>query len=136
MVQTLTVWSNGIAEINTGTGTLRLDGVASIGDLQVKLDAIESTISAAGISQLHVEKDTFRQFEHAITAGTVALNDFGTTVSSADFDLIMQYADAEIAAEAAAMEAERAVAVASMRAGCKPHKYLLRRGKYENQVFL
>jgi len=116
MVQTLTVWSNGIAEINTGTGTLRLDGVASIGDLQVKLDAIESTISAAGISQLHVEKDTFRQFEHVITAGTVALNDFGTTVSSADFDLIMQYADAEIAAEAAAMEAERAAAVASMRA--------------------
>ena len=116
MVQTLTVWSNGIAEINTGTGTLRLDGVASIGDLQVKLDAIESTISAAEISRLHVEKDTFRQFEHAITAGTVALNDFGTTVSSADFDLIMQYADAEIAAEAAAMEAERAVAIASMRA--------------------
>ena len=110
MVQTLTVWSNGIAEINTGTGTLRLDGVASIGDLQVKLDAIESTISAAGISQLHVEKDTFRQFEHAVTAGDVAANDFGTTVSVADFDWIMQHVDAEIAAQAAAAEAEGATA--------------------------
>jgi len=105
MVQTLTVWSNGTAEINTGTDFLLCDGVPFTESLQAKLDAIESTISAAGISQLHVEKDTFREFEHAVTAGKVAANGFGTTVSSSDFDWIMQHVDAEIAAQAAAAEA-------------------------------
>ena len=110
MVQTLTVWSSGTAEINTGTNFLLCDGVPFTDALQVKLDAIESTISTSGISQLHVEKDTFREFEHAVTAGYVAANDFGTTVSSADFDWIMQHVDAEIAAQAAAAEAEGATA--------------------------
>jgi len=105
MVQTLTVWSNGTAEINTGTNSMRCDGLPFTEALQSKLDAIESTISAAGISQLHVEKDTLRQFEHAVTAGDVAANDFGTTVSSADFDWIMQHVDSEIAAQEAAAEA-------------------------------
>lgn len=99
MVQTLTVWSNGIAEINTGTNCLRCDGVPFTDALQAKLDAIESTISAAGVSQLHVEKDTFRQFEHAVTAGEVAANDFGTTVLSADFDWVMQHVDLELQAQ-------------------------------------
>jgi hypothetical protein len=112
MVQTLTVWSNGIAEINTGTNFLLCDGVPFTEALQAKLDAIESTISAAGISQLHVEKDTFRQFEHAVTAGEVASNDFGMTVSSADFDWIMQHVDTEIAARAAAEAAAAAAAEA------------------------
>jgi len=99
MVQTLTVWSSGTAEINTGTNFLLCDGVPFTDALQVKLDAIESTISAAGVSQLHVEKDTFRQFEHAVTAGDVAANDFGTTVSVADFDWIMQHVDLELHAQ-------------------------------------
>jgi hypothetical protein len=108
MVQTLTVWSNGTAEINTGTNFLLCDGVPFTDALQAKLDAIESAISAAGISQLHAEKDTFREFEHAITAGEVAANDFGNTVSAADFDWIMQHVDDEIAAQAAAAEAAEA----------------------------
>jgi hypothetical protein len=110
MVQTLTVWSSGTAEINTGTNLLLCDGIPFTEALQSKLDAIESTISSAGIYQLHVEKDTFREFEHAVTAGEVAANDFGTTVSSADFDWIMQHVDSEIAAQAAAAEAEGATA--------------------------
>ena len=104
MIQTLTVWSNGIAEINTGENFLLCDGVPFTEALQAQLDAIESAISAAGISQLHVEKDTFRQFEHAVVAGEVAANDFGTTVSSVDFDWTMQHVDATIAAQAAAAE--------------------------------
>jgi hypothetical protein len=110
MVQTLTMWSSGTAEISTGTNSIRCDSVPFTEALQAKLDAIESTISAAGVSQLHAEKDTFRQFEHAVTAGEVAANDFGTTVSSSDFDWIMQHVDAEIAAQAAAAEAEGATA--------------------------
>jgi hypothetical protein len=95
MVQTLTVWSNGTAEINTGTNFLLCNGVPFTDALRAKLDAIESAISAAGISQLHVEKDTFREFEHAVAAGEVAANEFGSTVSSTDFDWIMQHVDAE-----------------------------------------
>ena len=110
MVQTLTVWSNGTAEINTGTNFLLCDGIPFTADLQEKLDAVVSTISAAGISQLHVEKDMFREFEHAVSAGIVSRNDFGTTLLSADFDWIMQHVDSEIAAQAAAAEAEGATA--------------------------
>jgi hypothetical protein len=74
MVQTLTVWSNGISEINTGTNFLLCNGIPFTTALQDKLDSIESTISAAGISQLHVEKDTFREFEHVVSAaGTVCM---------------------------------------------------------------
>jgi hypothetical protein len=108
MIQTLTVWSNGAAEINTGTNVILYDGVLFTEALQTKLDAIESAISAAGISQLHAERDAFRQFEHAVAAGEVAANDFGTTVSVADFDWIMQHVDDETAAQEAAAEAESA----------------------------
>lgn len=110
MVQTLTVWASGAAEINTGTNFLRCDGVPFTAALQAKLDAIESAVSAAGISQLHAEKDTFREFEHTVTAGEVAANDFGTTVSSVDFDWIMQHVDSEVAAQAVPAEAEGASA--------------------------
>jgi len=116
MVQTLTVWSSGTAEINTGTNFLLCNGVPFTEALQAKLEAIESTISAAGISQLHVEKDTFRQFEHAAVAGKISANDFGCTVSSADFEWIMQHVDAEIAAQAAADEAAAAAAAAAEEA--------------------
>jgi hypothetical protein len=102
MVQTLTVFSNGIAEINTGTNFLVCNNALLTQALQEKLDEIESVISAAGISQLHVEKDIFKSFEHAVTASGVTANDFGTTVSSGDFDWIIQNADIEISARKAA----------------------------------
>lgn len=110
MVQTLTVWSNGTAEINTGTYLLLCDGVPFTASLQGKLDEIESAIFASGISQLHAEKDAFREFEHTVCAGEVVAKDFGTTVSVSDFDWIMQHVDAEAAAQAAAAEAEGATA--------------------------
>jgi hypothetical protein len=99
MVQTLTVWSNGIAEINTGTNFLRCDGLQFTEALHDKLDAIGSVISAAGISQLHAERDTFREFEHVVVGGTVSSGEFGTTVSAADFDWIMQHVDLELQAQ-------------------------------------
>lgn len=106
MVQTLTVWSNGTAEINTGTNSMSCSGIPFTAALQDKLDTIESTISASGISQLHAEKDTFREFEHVVVGGSVTANAFGATVSAADFDWIMQHVDSEIAAQAAAAAAE------------------------------
>jgi hypothetical protein len=110
MVQTLTVWASGTAEINTGTNFLLCDGVPFTDALQAKLDTIESAISAAGISQLHVEKDTFRKFEHVVVGGIVSSGEFGTTVLPADFGWIMQHVDDEIAAQAVAAEAEGATA--------------------------
>jgi hypothetical protein len=95
MIQTLTVWSNGVAEINTGTNILQCDGVLFTVELQDKLNEIESAISAAGISQLHVERDVFRKFEHAVKAGKVLDQPFGSTVSVDDFDWIMQHVDSE-----------------------------------------
>lgn len=106
MIQTFTIWSNGHAEINTGQNVLLHDGVPISEYLDNKLEEILLLISSSGISQLHVERDEFRKFEHTVTAGKVASNDFGTTVSSADFDLIMQNVDAEIASQAAAEVSE------------------------------
>jgi len=115
MVQTLTVWTSGTAEINTGSSFLLCNGALLTEALQTKLNEIESTISAGGISQLHVERDAFRQFEHTVKSGQVAANDFGSTVSSDDFEWIMQHADAEIAAQEAA-DAAAAVAAAEDQA--------------------
>ena len=97
MVQTLTVWFNGIAEINTGVNFLLCDGKPFSADLDAKIEEIEAKISADGISQLHVERDTFRQFEHAVKGGEVSNLPFGSTVSVADFDWIMRHIDAEMA---------------------------------------
>jgi len=110
MVQTLTIWANGISEINTGNNFLLCNGVAFTDALQEKLNTIERFISSVGISQLHVEKDFFRQFEHIVIAGNVTLNKFGETISPADFDWIMQHVDSEIHAQAAAAEAAAAEA--------------------------
>jgi hypothetical protein len=93
MVQTLTVWSNGIVEINTGTNFHLCDGSPFSPDLDAKIDEIQTKISADGVSQLHVERDTFRQFEHIVKAGKVYAGDFGETVSPLDFDWIMQHVD-------------------------------------------
>jgi hypothetical protein len=98
MVQTLTVWSDETAEINTGVN-FHLSVKGSISpQLDSKIEGIAASISANGISQLHVERDTFRQFEHAVKAGEVSDLGFGSTVSVVDFDWIMQQVDAYFAA--------------------------------------
>jgi hypothetical protein len=95
MVQTLTVRSNGTAEINTGNWVHVQGDMILTQELQNKLEAIEAEISAEGISELHVERDTFREFEHAVKAGEVLNQPFGSTVSVEDFDWIMGHIDAE-----------------------------------------
>jgi len=95
MVQTLTVRSNSTVEINTGSSIYIYDGTVLTQELQDRLDAIESEISAEGISELHVERDTFREFEHVVKAGEVSSRAFGSTVSVENFDWIMGHVDAE-----------------------------------------
>lgn len=105
MVQTLTVWANGVAEINTGSHFVQCTGIPFTDALQAKIDAISSVISAAGVSQIHVERDLFREFEHLVVGGSVRDNPLGTTVSVADFDWIMQHINEEAAAHEAAAAA-------------------------------
>ena len=117
MVQTITAWADGSVDVNTGTNLTFGDGVDISNDLQTKFDAIVAALMASGGSELHVEKDTFRQFEHIVTAGEVSDNPFGTTVSSADFDWIMNHIDTVIAeqeaAELATIQEEEAAAAAA-----------------------
>jgi hypothetical protein len=107
MVQTINIRANGNVEINTGSATVGLD-FAYPQEISQRLDGIISVISAQGISELHCEKDTFRAFEHAVKGGSVTANDFGTTVSAEDFDLIMGSIIAQMDAESAAAAAAEA----------------------------
>lgn len=117
MLKTLSVWSDGKAQINTGLYIIECVAEPFTPELQDKLDEIRSAIISAGVSHLHVEKDTFRQFEHSVKAGQVTQYDFGSTVSSGDFDWIMQHVDVERAAmEAAESEAMGALLAAGLAA--------------------
>lgn len=116
MVQTITARADGSVDVNTGTNFIFGDGVDISGDLQTKFDEIVATLTSVGGSELHVEKDTFRQFEHIIVAGEVFDNAFGTTISSVDFDWIMNHintvtAEQEAAELAAAQAKAEAAAV-------------------------
>lgn len=109
MVQTITARADGSVDVNTGTNFISGDGVDISNDLQTKFDAIVAALMASGGSELHAEKDTFREFEHIVTAGEVSNNPFGTTVSSVDFEWIMSHIDTVIAEqEAARIAAEEA----------------------------
>lgn len=109
MVQTLAIRSDGTAEVNTGNTFWKWDGLPLTEALQGKLDAILALITSTGVSALHVERDTFRQFEHATIANRVEERPFGATVSVADFEWIMQHLDVEVPmAQAAQMAAEEA----------------------------
>ena len=111
MVQTITAWSNGSYVINTGSfATDGSDIVFSV-ELEQKISDLITVFSASGASEFHAEKDTFRQFEHLVSGGNVSSNDFGTTISSSDFDWIMTKVNMEFEEQAAAMlAAEQAAA--------------------------
>jgi hypothetical protein len=117
MVQTLTVRSNGTAEINTGNYVHVQGEIILTQELQSKIEDIEAEILAEGISEIHVERDTFREFEHAVKANEVLNMPFGSTVSVEDFDWIMQHVDVEKPAQLAA---EIAAALAFARSQSEP----------------
>lgn len=91
MVQTLNIKQDGTFQINFGS--IVLEGSTNDeylpAQLLAKVREVESTITESGISELHVEKDTFKSFEHAVTAGKVSPFDFGTHVSEELFNGIM-----------------------------------------------
>lgn len=98
MVQTITMYASGEVSINTGTYSIdEPSGFGSV-ELDNKINAILAVMGSAGMSQLHAEKDTFRQFEHTVVGGEVIASAFGTTVSEADFTWITDTVDAEMLA--------------------------------------
>ena len=111
MTKTITAFSDGSVNVNTGKYFVHGDGVDISSQLQSKFDQIVVAIGALGCSELHSEKDDYRQFEHAVFAGSVQANDFGSVISASDFDWIMSHIDEELdAAEAARILAEQQAA--------------------------
>ena len=111
MTEVLNVKSDGSLEIQTASNSFNGGEYVLPADLQALIDQVSASLSDVGGSEIHVERDTWRQFEHLVVAGEVLANDFGTTVSDADFSQIMTLsdqlvADAEADAAAAAAEAE------------------------------
>ena len=91
MAQTVNVKSDGSFEV--GFGNSAINGTTSDeflpAQILVKMRAIYDTITAAGISELHIEKDSFKAFEHARIAADTMSYDFGTNVTEEEFESIM-----------------------------------------------
>jgi len=109
MVQTITARSDGSVDVNTGTYSVLGDGASISSELQTKFNDIVAALSSSGGSEIHAERDTFREFEHIVKAAEVTENSFGTTISAADFDWIMSHIDT-VAAE------QEAIALATLLA--------------------
>jgi len=106
MVQTITIRSDNSYDINTGSNSIDQSFDSFSVDLSSKITGVVNSMLSDGIFEVHSEKDTWRQFEHVRSASGVDANDFGTVISSADFDWIMSEVDTVIAeAEAAAQAA-------------------------------
>lgn len=97
MVQTITVRSDNSYEINTGSVSVDQSIDSFSAELSAKITSIISSMLSDGITEVHSEKDTWRQFEHARNASGVDSNDFGTVISSADFDWIVSTVDSVVA---------------------------------------
>jgi len=110
MVQTITIFFDETFQINTGINFIDETNLPFTDEVDAKISVLQSAVAALGASQVHAEKDTFRQFEHVIIGGEVSGAAFGNTISSDDFAWIIQSVDEEIAARKAAAEAEEAAA--------------------------
>lgn len=91
MVQTVNMQSDGCFAINFGS--FGIEGSTSdeflAAQLLVKMRAIHDTVNTAGMSELHIEKDTFTEFEHARIGSDANTYAFGTHVTEEEFAAIM-----------------------------------------------
>lgn len=91
MVQTVNMQSDGSFTINFGnvnvSGSTNDEFLPA--QLLVKTRDIHDTINGAGISEIHIENDTFQSFEHARTGSDVNVYDFGTHVTEEEFNALM-----------------------------------------------
>jgi len=91
MVQTVNMQSDGSFNINFGNATVSGNTSDEFlpAQLLVKTRAIHDTINEAGISEIHIENDTFQSFEHARKGSDVNVYDFGTYVTEEEFTALM-----------------------------------------------
>lgn len=91
MTQLINIKSDGTFSIAFGLvnllGTTSDDFLPA--QLLVKMRVLHDRINEVGISELHVEKDAFREFEHARVAADTITYDFGTNVTEEEFEAIM-----------------------------------------------
>ena len=95
MAQTVNVKSDGSFEV--GFGNSSINGTTNDeflpAQLLVKVRAIYDTLNEAGMSELHIEKDTFQSFEHVKKGSDVNVYDFGTHVTEEEFTAIMSLSE-------------------------------------------
>jgi hypothetical protein len=91
MVQTINMKADGSFEVNFGNAAVEGNTNDEVlpAPFLVRMQAIQDTINEAGISELHIEKDTFRTFAHTRKGVDVESHEFGTYVSEEEFASIM-----------------------------------------------
>lgn len=91
MVQTINMKADGCFEVNFGSTSV----LGSTNDeflpapFLARMKALQDTINEAGVSELHIEKDTFRTFAHTRKGADIEPHEFGTYVSEEEFASIM-----------------------------------------------
>ena len=84
-------------DTNIGFGNSSINGTTNDeflpAQLLVKVRVIYDTLNEAGMSELHIEKDTFQSFEHAKKGSDVNVYDFGTHVTEEEFTAIMNLSE-------------------------------------------
>lgn len=108
MTQIITIRSSGLVDIDTGNYSVSITyplgyGVASVDN---KLPSLINSLSNTSISMVHSEKSDYSQFEHITEGNDVFAQAFGTTLSEADFQFLIQEVETE-ESERARIKAER-----------------------------
>ena len=88
MTQVVNLKSNGIVQIlfNTGNGSsFGYDDILLPASVTTHLNSLWSYLTSEGLSEVHMEQDTFRTFTHKVLAGLVEHTD---GISRPEFDII------------------------------------------------
>ena len=98
MVQTITARSDGTVDVNTGTHSLS-DGLLISAELQIKLESLCSRVKNRETLEVHSERDGEVSFEHVVTEEGMTENNFGTFITTEEFDWIVNTIDTALTSE-------------------------------------
>jgi len=107
MTQVVNLKSNGIVQIlfNTGNGSsFGYDDILLPESASSYLESLWSYLSGSGLSEIHMEKDSFRTFTHKVFAGQV-LHENG--IERPEFDALLSLkSEIELAFEPVSEESQ------------------------------
>jgi len=91
MAQTINMQSDGNFVVNFGNSGVEgnANDLFLPAQILTKMRDIHDTVNQAGISELHVEKDSFQSFEHVKKGSDINVYDFGTYVTEEAFTDVM-----------------------------------------------